>query len=339
MNLRKTGKFALILLIGAFIISGLASEGIKAQDSITLADASWDSIQVHNRIAGFIIEHGYGYEVSYEFGDTIPLLLGLRRGDVDVYLEVWIENMEEAYLEALENGEVIDLGQNFPDSPQGWYVPTYMIEGDEERGIDPVAPGLQSVKDLPDYWELFEEREVPGKGRFYNAPPGWVAHDINLDKFDAYGLHETFDPFSPGSDTALATAIVRAYERGEPIVAYYWEPTWVVGLMDLTRLEEPEFDEEVWEENHGCEYPASRVHISINPELVEKAPEIVSFVGNYDTTLEQTNEALALMFEEDASTEEAAIWFLDNYRQEWQEWIFHDHIVEKVEKALEEELD
>ncbi len=122
---------------------------------------------------------------------------------------------------------------------------------------------------------------------------------------------------------------MRAYERGEPIVAYYWEPTWVVGLMDLTRLEEPEFDEEVWEENHGCEYPASRVHIAINPELAEKAPEIVSFVGNYDTTLEQTNEALALMFEEDASTEEAAIWFLDNYRQEWQDWIFHDHIVER----------
>src|SRR5690606_28757663 len=48
--------------------------------TLVFGDFSWDSVQVHNRIAGFIIEHGYGYPVDYKFGDTVPILQGLQDG-------------------------------------------------------------------------------------------------------------------------------------------------------------------------------------------------------------------------------------------------------------------
>lgn len=326
-----------IMLIGV-VLGLLLVVGSVSAETIVLGDFSWDSVQVHNRIAGFILEHGYGYDVEYQFGETIPILLGLRRGDVDASMEFWIDNIYDAVLEAIDAEEIISLGTNYPDAPQGWYVPTYVIEGDAERGIEPVAPNLRTVDDLKDYTDIFQDPVERDKGRFYNAPTGWVAHDINNDKIEAYGLDEYYTSFNTGSDAGLSTAIIRAYDRGEPIVAYNWEPNWVIGLLDMTLLEEPEYNEAQWSENHGTAYPASEVHVFVTADLPSRAPRAIELFANYQTTLAENNEFLAYMQEENASVEEAALWFLDNNRETWHKWIIDREVVDRVTSALEEEL-
>ncbi|HAG22218.1 MAG TPA: ABC transporter substrate-binding protein, partial [Synergistaceae bacterium] len=212
--MKKASGIILAVLVSLLCMSG----GALAQEkNVTFVDFSWNSVQMHNRIAGFVLEHGYGFKPEYLFAESVPGLTGLAKGDVDIAMEMWVDNVLEWYNEAVgRNKAVIDLGPTFPDSPQGWYVPTYVIEGDPERGIEPMAPDLKSVFDLPKYWELFKDPENPKKGRFYNAIPGWVVHDINMKKLDAYGLTDTYQAFGPGSQTALATAIVTAYQRGNP---------------------------------------------------------------------------------------------------------------------------
>ncbi len=326
-------KLTIILLFAAALTSGLTAE--TAGETIVFGDFSWDSVQVHNRIAGFIIEHGYGYDVDYEFGESIPILVGIRRGDVDVSMEGWIDNWYEAMLEAHRAQEVITLGRNFPDAPQGWYVPTYVIEGDEERGIEPMAPDLETVFDLPQYADLFQDPEDPDKGRFYNAPTGWVAHDINNEKLEAYGLDEYFNSFNPGSDAALGAAMMRAYERGEAILAYNWEPNWPLGLMDMTLVGEPEYDSEQWAENYGTAYPDAVVEVVVHSDFPSRFPNVTSFLAYYETTLDQTNAMLAHMQDEDASIDEAALWFLQNYEDVWKDWIFDPEVEERVVNALE----
>jgi len=330
-----------LVLVSSFTLVGCGSNqnsnnANADKPTIVFGDASWSSIQVHNRIAGFIVEHGYGYpEPEYVFGESLPILQGTANGDIDVYIEVWADNIKEAWEKQLAEGKVINLGYNFPDSAQGWYVPTYMIEGDEERGIEPVAPDLKSVSDLVQYKDLFKDPEVPAKGRFYNSPPGWACTTINEEKFDVYGLNEYFNIFSTGSQTALVTSMVSAYEKGEPWVGYYWEPTWVMGKLDMTLLEEPEYDEAVWNENKGCAYPPSQVLIGVNSELEEKAPEIVEFLEKYETTSAQTNAALAYMNDHDDDIEAAAIWFLEEYPDVWKNWVPED-VAANVEQALNE---
>lgn len=310
------------------------------KETLILADASWDSIKVHNRIAGFIIEHGYGYPTpQYTFGDTLPLLQGTAKGDVDIYMEVWADNIMEAWEASLADGSVKNLGPSIPDGPQGWWVPTYMIAGDPERGIEPMTPDLKSVSDLPQYWELFKDREVPTKGRFHNSPPGWICTEINEVKMKTYGLEDTYNLFSTGSDAALVTSMVSAYEKGEPWLGYYWEPTWVMGKLDMTMLEEPAFDEALWndETNRGCVYPHAQVLIGINSEMENKAPQIVEFLSKYDTTLAQNNDFLAFMidYEGENSEEAAALYFLETYPEVWKQWLPED-IATKVENALNE---
>ncbi len=325
----------LVLLIFSLTIVGCGGGNVSR---LVMADISWESVKVHNRIVGFIIEHGYGYpEPEYTFGETLPLLQGLARGDIDITMEVWRDNYEEPWNDVLKGGTVKNLGSIYPDSPQGWYVPTYMIKGDPKRGIEAVAPDLKSVTDLPRYWHLFKDAEVPTKGRFHNSPPGWAVTEINETKIKTYGLDKTFNIFSTGSDSALSASMVSAYEKGVPWVGYNWEPNWVMGQLDMTMLEEPVYDPAVWEDhsNRGCAFPAAKVLKAVHTDLETTAPEVVELIAKYETTLAQNNDFLAYMSENNTGEEEAAIYFLKKYPDTWKSWLPED-VAQKVDKALEE---
>jgi glycine betaine/proline transport system substrate-binding protein len=249
-------------------------------------------------------------------------------------MELWVETMVDVYVDAIDSGEVVDLGTNFPDSWQGWLVPTYMIEGDPARGIEATAPDLKSVFDLPQYWELFQDPEDPSKGRFYSCVPGWECEKINETKFAAYGLNDTYNIFPPGSDVALATSMIAAYEKGEPWLGYYWEPTWLLGKVgDMTRLEEPPYDKEIWDTTRACAYPSGAVDIVVHASLLERAPEVVELLRNYETTTAMNNKVLAYMQESEADAAEAAIWFLKEYESVWTTWV-PPEVGSKVKAAL-----
>src|SRR5690606_37450694 len=100
-------------------------------------------------------------------------------------------------------------------------------------------PDLRSVTDMGQYWELFKDPESPNKGRFYNGITGWEVSAHNVLRMETYGLDEFYEVFYPGSQAALDTSIQRAYDRGDAWFGYYWEPTWIMGTLDMTLLEEP----------------------------------------------------------------------------------------------------
>ncbi len=305
----------------------------SSNDTLIFADAGWDSIRIHNAIARFIIEEGYGYKTDEMTGSSSITLQGLIQGDIDVYMEAWVDNYKEIYTSGIESGDIVELSVNFDDNTQGLYVPTYVIKGDPERGIEASAPELKSIKDLPEYWEVFKDPDIPKKGRIYGSPPNWAADEILRKKFETYGLSEKFEYFNPGSDTALNTSIVSAIEKGEPWVGYYWEPTWIMGKYDMTLLEDEPYSLEKWKNGYACEFPGVKVTVAANKEVTEKAPEVVGFLKNYKTSSELTNKMLAYMQENDANATEAATWFLREYEDLWTQWLPED-IANKVKKSL-----
>ncbi len=318
-----------------FNVALFSSSTIAAasQDTITFADFSWESAQLHNRIAGFIIEKGWRRDVHYMFVQEVPGFLGLERGDLQLTMEAWVDN--SAYWEkAKDRHKMISLGKNYPDAPQGWYVPAYVIEGDKERGIEPMMPDLRSVKDLSRYWEMFKYRETDEKGRFCNGPSGWVISVSNAKKLKAYGLDENFTNIYTGSAAALAATIAEAYEKGEPVLAYYWEPTPLLGMYDMTKLEEPPYDEKIWKETRGCAMPESRVLKIVNNKFLESDPEICDMLKHYHTSLKLTNETLGYMQRNSTTPEEAARWFLKEHKDLWSTWIKNPKIVKRISRSL-----
>lgn len=335
--MRKTLLMIVILLLLTVITAcgGGSDEGSedKKMDKIVFADAGWDSILVHNFIAQTIVEEGFGYETETTTGSTMATFQGLQEGDIDVYMEVWTDNLYPAYDEAVEAGDVVDLAVNFDDNVQGLFVPTYVIEGDEERGIEPMAPDLKTVEDLKKYPEIFVDPEDSNRGRILNAPSGWTIEEKITNKFDAYGLDETMNNFLPGSDSALVADLVNKYEKGEAWVGYYWSPTWVTAKYDLTLLEEPEFDRDVWEDTGASAFPPNKVMVSVHKDMPDNAEDVVEFLGKYETSSDLTEEALSYMEENETTAEEAGKWWMEQHEEIWTEWISED-MAEKVKAAL-----
>lgn len=324
-------RIALMVCVAAMIAAPFSADAAK--NVIRFTEQSWDSVQVHNRIAGFILEHGYGYGVDFISGDTIMLMTGLLEGDCDVNMESWTENVQELYDKGIKSGKIVDLGSNFPDNWQGWLVPAYLVKGDAKRGIKPIAPDLKSVTDLPKYWKLFKDPEDPSKGRFYNSLPGWGCTKINSEKLKAYGLDKYYTDFITGSDAALAGSMAAAFKRGKPWVGYYWEPTWVLGKLDMYRLEEPPYSDEVWNKNKACAYKSVHVNILVSSSFMKQYPDVVAMLKKYETTTAMVNEVLAFMQDTKGKTDDGAIWFLKNKEDVWTKWVSED-VVTKVKAAL-----
>lgn len=297
------------------------AEKTGEEKEIAFADAGWDSIKFHNAVAGLIAEELYNYTWREVPGSTTILHEGLLKGEIDVHMELWTDNLA-TYEEDLAEGKFHELSINFDDNYQGIYVPRYVIEGDKERGIEPLAPDLKYVWDLKRYPQVFEDDEQKGMGRIYGAITGWEVDDILHKKYLHYGLDENFIYFRPGSDAALASAITGAYEKGEAIAAYYWEPTWLLGMYDMVLLEDEPYDEKAYLDGKTA-LPSVKVTVGASNNFVgdKYNEDFVNFLKKYKTSSALTSEALAYMQETGEDYNATAKWFLLKHEELLDEWL------------------
>jgi glycine betaine/proline transport system substrate-binding protein len=332
-------KVIMAILIAALTITmllgGCGPQEPEAKPTIVIGDNNWGSAHFLAEMQKIIIEHGYGYPVELVPGKTVILWEATKTGDVDVDPEVWRPNMAD-WDEAISGGELIDLAIINEDNWQSLFVvPTYMIEGDASRGIDPMTPELQSVDQLSEtkYKELFADPESPGKGRIFNCLPGWECELINERQLKAYGLDEHYNLVNPGSQEALFANLIKAYQNGEPYITYLWGPTWIAGKLDLTRLEEPAHNEQDWETDNSCAYPSAELHVVAHPTFPEKAPDVTKMYESWYMETAYFNEALAYMDETGGEPFDAALWFLKEREEVWTKFV-PDDVAQKVKEAV-----
>jgi len=319
---RKTALTVLSSVLGlGIVILGCSKSGSGKTAKplhVNFADAGWDSIRFQNALAMFIGQTAYNIEPEEKSGSTPITFSALKAGDIQVYTEVWADNIPE-YAGDVADGSIIELGDDFDDNRQGLYVPRYVIEGDAERAIKASAPELKTVRDLKKYAGIFPDPDNTSKGRIYGAISGWSVDSILRAKYKAYGLDTYYNYADPGSDSALAASISSAYQKGEPIVAYYWEPTWLSGKYDLVLLKDEPYSKEAFKKGL-CEFPSMTIKVCVSKGFPEQAPEYCEFLKKYHTTSALISSALAFMQDNKASYTDTAKWFLkqhDDFITEW----------------------
>lgn len=318
--------------LGLAIVSLIGTaQACELDRNVRLAGMSWMSNLMMVEIEKAILEDGYGCDVVVESGDTVPMIAAVVRGDVDLYNELWIDSAPENWVSANEAGDVVSLGDVYSGGVESWWIPRYVADEN---------PGLTSVYDLPDYKELFEDREEPGMGRIFNCPEGWVCGAINNNLLQAFGLEDDYIMFSPGSGAALDAAIASSYARQRPFVTYYWSPTAVLGKYDMVELEMPAYDPE----GHRCNmdpeceapvasaFPKASIQKTIPTALQEDAPEIAAFFADINIPTNEVNNLLAWADEQGAEPDQVAEYFLANYESLWTQWVPAD-VAEKVKAA------
>lgn len=329
MKLRNTIA-ALALGAAMSASAGSAYAACELGRTVKLADGNWEGIQVLNSISAMILKSGYDCDTEMVAGEMVPLFTALGKGDIDVFLDVWIPNNKEVWDKTAAQGAVV-LGVLYPDATEGWYVPRYVIEGDKARNIEAKAPGLKSVVDLAANAKIFEDPEEPGKGRFLNCPIGWGCEQRNNTKVTAYGMGDAFTNFKPGTGAALDAAFAGAYKKGEPILGYYWEPTWLLGMQDMVKLEEPACTDA---NKDACASPLTEASATGSAKFVADANQVEDFFRNFKTASAEVSKMLAFLKNHEGSTrDDAAKDFLKNNEASWSKWVTPEAAA-KIKAAL-----
>jgi len=225
------------------------------------------------------------------------------------------------------------LGILVPDSAQGTYVPRYMIEGCAERGIEPMTPNLRHIRDLVRYPHIFRDLEDPTIGRFHAPIPSWAfISGIMHNKFRHYNLDADFNFFRVGSEAVLFASLMSAYNLGDPWVGYLYEPSWIVGMLDLVMLEDEPFAPELLMDG-ACEIPSQALLTVSSRYFPEKAPDLLDFFKNYKTGTALISQALAHIEQTKESHAMTARWVLRTNDHLLDEWLAPEQ-AQRIREAL-----
>src|SRR5690606_2372489 len=160
-----------------------------------------------------------------------------------------------------------------------------VVHGDSARGIKAVAPDLQSWRDLPRYKHLFRDPEDPSRGRFLNCPSGWVCEQTNSRLLEIHELTDDYTNFRAGTGAALDSAISSAYDRGVPILFYYWQPAGLMAKYKFSKVEQDSFNQECWDaivsgkgELCSSDFLTARLGIGVSTPFAQANPEIIAFL-------------------------------------------------------------
>ena len=304
-------------------IEGIVSKALEERammeeapkGTIVFSDLNWTSAQVQNRIAQFIVEHGYGYPTDVIFGGTLPNFVGLQAGDIHVTLEIWLPNQSIGWEKAIEIGDVVSVGTSLVGDWQSTFViPKYIADA---------HPDLMTPQDLmkPEYQELFATADSRGKARLVACVPTWSCSLVNTEQIDTYGLADHLHVITPGDQSAMFAEVFGAFERQEPWLGYMWGTGDPALKLDLVRLEEVPYTEECWDSDKACAFAESLVLVAVHKSLLPRAPEVIGMLQNWEFSIDLYKSIFQWMdANEGSEASDAAIWFLKNNKI-WEGWV------------------
>lgn len=309
-----------IALFGASTLA-LALPAMAQADcgEVSIAEMNWASASVVTAVEKFIMEQGYGCEVSIVPSDTVPAVTSLsENNEPDTVSELWVNSAGDAYTKILEQGKIQELGDVLnPGGVEGWWIPDYLAEE---------HPELTTIEGV------LANPELVG-GTFNNCPDGWGCRVTNDNLIPAYGLEEAgLEIFNHGSGETLATSMASAYAKGEPWFGYYWAPTAVLGKYNMVAVDMGDYipDAHAANQNPGnpnpqkSAYPDAPVKTVVTTDFAEREPEVTEFLSKVSFDVDTMNNVVAWMDENGASGEEAAVYFLTTNKQVWSEWLNDD---------------
>ncbi len=320
--MKKTAVAALVS--AAFPAAALADCG-----EVSITEMTHASALITTEISTFLMEQGYGCTVTRVPSDTIPALTSLaENNEPDIVTELWLNSAGKAYEKLKADGVIEDMAQVLdPGGVEAWWIPTYLA--DEH-------PELKTIQGILDNPELVGNR-------FNNCPDGgWVCNIINHNIARAYGVEEAgIEIFDHGSGQTLATSLAAAYEAKEPWFGYYWTPTAIMGRFDMTMVDIGEADTELHESNldpnfgnpQKTAYPPSIVYTVATTSFTEREPEVAKLISNISFSTDEMSALLSWQNENNASTEEAAVYFLQNNKDKWANWL-NDDARQRLSKLL-----
>ena len=266
-------------------------------------------------VAKILIEGQLGHPVEMVSIDENAQWSALASGDLHASLEVWpsghAENMA-LYID--EQKSVEDAGLLGPVGTIGWFMPKYMVDQDAD-----LATWEGFTK--PETATLFATAETGDAGQFLAGDQSWVQYDEDIIS----NLGMDFQVVYAGSEEALLAALDSSYSREEPILFYLWTPHSVFAQYDMVQVELPAYSDECYAtaDSGGvdCAYPADTLMKIVSAHLKDAAPDVYTFLQNFNYSNEDQISMIAAVELEGMSPMEAAQTWVDANEATWSAWL------------------
>ena len=300
----------------SFAIALGAADAANADcGEVSITEMDWASSAVVTHVANFLMTNGYGCKVQLVPSSTTPAMASIAEtGEPDILTELWT-NSSPVYEELRAGNKLIELTHVLSDGGvEAWWIPKYLAEE---------HPELTTIEGI------LENPQLVG-GKFHDCPAGWACDVVNTNNLRAYNAEERgLEVFQHGSGETLAASIAAAYEDRSPWFGYYWAPTSVLGKYPMVQVKTAEFNQELHTCNGDPEcadpkasaYPTAKVVTAVAPGLLDREPDVVEFLSKMSFSNNQMGEVLAWQDTNGASYEEAAVYFLQNYKGVWADWL------------------
>jgi len=318
---------------------GLGGAAAQAQcRDVTVARMNWQSAEVLASLDKFILEKGYGCDVSVIAGDTVPTLTSMvEKGQPDIAPEGWVDLVPEVVNRGISERKLVVAGNALSDGAmQGWFIPKYVADANPE--IKTIADALRR----PD---LFPAPEDRSKGAVFNGPQGWGGTVVTTQLFKAFGGAKAgFVLVDTGSAAGLDGSIARANERKAGWLGYYWSPTSILGRYAMVRLEfGTPHDSAEWKRCNAkadCPdpkpnaWPTDRVQTLVTARFSERAGQpVMDYLKARSWSNATVNRLLAWMTDNQATGDDGAKYFLRNNKDTWTNWVSPE-AAKKIQASL-----
>jgi len=295
---------------------------------VSIMQGDWGSAQIVTAVAKFLMEQGYGCDVTAVPLSSNPALASVSEtGEPDILTEIWT-NGAPAYEGLVESGKIIPVTEVLSDGGiEGFYVPNYLVEA---------HPQLATIEGIAANPELVGNR-------FHNCPEGWTCLNVSTNLMKASGLIDAgVENFVHGSGETLAASIAAAFENKGPWFGFYWAPTSILGKYPMTLVDMGPHDPE----KHACNitaecaspamsaFPRSVVVTVLSKDFMAENADITALMTNLSFTNAQMGETLAWVEDNKASYDEGAAHFLSTYKDVWGSWL-NDAAREKLSALLQ----
>ena len=316
-------------LCGAVLAVAAPTGALAECGEVSIAEMNWASAGIVVAVSNFLMEQGYGCDVTVVPSDTTPAVTSLsENNEPDIVPELWVNSTGEVYEKLKAEGRIVELTSVLdPGGVEGWWLPTYLVEAHPELAT---VEGVMANPDLVG-------------GMFNNCPDGWGCRTVNDNLIRAFGLEEKgFEIFNHGSGETLATSMASAYQDEAPWFGYYWGPTTPLGKYDMTSIDLGEYDEAAHLANQNANapdpkptaFPSAPVLTVVTADFQEAQPEIAELMSNVTFETDAMSALLAWKDANNATNEETAVYFLQNNKDVWGNWL-NDAAREKLATLLQ----
>ena len=180
--------------------------------------------------------------------------------------------------------------------------------------------------------------------RFHNCPEGWGCRVVSDNLAEALDLEGNgIEVFNSGSGQVLATSMADAVLEEEPWFGYYWGPTVPLGKYDMTKVDLGEVKDDVHARNQNADtdnpgvsdFPAAPIVTATTASFQEENPQVFALMENMTFKTDNMSKVLAWKDENNASAEEAAVYYLTNFQDQWSNWL-DDSARENLKSVLQD---